>query len=282
MPVKNEEWILPTTLNAASKIADRIIVANQNSTDKTREILSSNEKVTIVENKETAHSNKVRWKMLDYTREKFGTNNLILCLDADEILPPYLFKKHKKAIIENIEPGTIISSPWVQVWRTIHTYRKDNSVWNPLTNKKPFMFLDDGKMNYDRKFVINDHTSRVPEVGSKQTLEIKLPLLHLQFANWNRAQIKQAWYQCYEMLKGQNPEVIKQNYSITKDENSIAFEIVPEIWYKEVEISTEIEKCEIENTWYYKEIKEMFDSFGLEKFSNLGIWHIEELNKLRR
>lgn len=282
MPVKNEEWILPTTLKAAESIADLIIVGDQLSTDKTREILASSEKVVVIDNLEVGHSNKIRWKMLDYLREHHGANNLVINIDADEILPPYLFNKHKSLLLENIQPGTIISSPWVQVWRSIHTYRSDNSVWSPLTNKKPFIFLDNGVMDYDRNFVINDHTSRVPNKNCGETVEIRIPLLHLQFANWNRTQIKQAWYQCCELINGKLVENINNSYSITRNEHGIGYEVVPELWYQGVEISTSIESCDVTKTWYYREIVDMFDKHGIEKFESLHIWHINELKVLRK
>jgi len=279
MPVKNEDWILPTTLKAAEQIADVIIVGDQMSTDRTREILAMSEKVHIVDNTEVGHSNKIRWKMLDYMRENFGTDNLVLNLDADEILPPYLFNKHKQMMLENITPGMIVSSPWVQVWRTVHTYRKDNSVWNPLINKKPFIFLDNGVMNYERTYVINDHTSRVPQVGAAEMVEIRIPLLHLQFANWDRTQAKQAWYQCCEVLKGRNPAQVTQGYSITRNETNIGLEPVPALWYEGVDIRTSLEECDVKTTWYYKEMVEMFDKHGIDNFRQLNIWHIPELKE---
>lgn len=280
MPVKNEDWILPTTLKVAEQIADVIIVGDQMSTDRTREILAASDKVHVIDNTETGHSNKIRWKMLDYMRENFGTDNLVLNLDADEILPPYLFNKHKKALLEHIEPGMVVSSPWVQVWRTVHTYRKDNSVWNPLVNKKPFIFLDNGTMDYQRTYVINDHTSRVPHIGAGETVEIRIPLLHLQFANWNRTQAKQAWYQCCEVLKGHNPVQVTQKYGITKDETNMGLQPVPALWYEDVDIKTSLEECDVKATWYFKEMVEMFDEHGIDKFRQLNIWHIPELKEL--
>lgn len=280
MPVKNEDWILSTTLKAAEQIADVIIVGDQMSTDRTREILAASEKVHIIDNTEVGHSNKIRWKMLDYMREKFGGNNLIINLDADEILPPLLFNKYKDVLLEHLAPGDIVSSPWVQVWRTVYTYRKDNSVWNPLTNKKPFIFLDDGKVDYNRTYVVNDHTSRVPEIGAGKTMEVRIPLLHLQFANWERTQVKQAWYQCCEVLKGKNPVQVTQSYRITKDEMNMNLKPVPELWYKGVEVSTKLESCDVKSTWYFKEIVEIFNEHGVDKFKDLGIWHIPQIKSL--
>ena len=43
----------------------------------------------------------------------------------------------------------------------VSQYRADNSIWNPATNTKPFMFIDDGEMDYDRTPLLIDHISRV-------------------------------------------------------------------------------------------------------------------------
>jgi len=50
VPVKNEAWILPTSLSALQEIFDVIIVADQQSTDGTREVCSRFSKVKQIRN----------------------------------------------------------------------------------------------------------------------------------------------------------------------------------------------------------------------------------------
>ena len=47
MPVKNEEWIIERSLSSASIWADKIIVSDQGSTDRTVEIARRFPKVTL-------------------------------------------------------------------------------------------------------------------------------------------------------------------------------------------------------------------------------------------
>ena len=82
MTLKNEEWIIDTTFPIIEKISDEILVANNNSSDRSVELLS-NYNVKIINNDRTTHSNKVRWKLLDEARKRYGNNNLIMCIDAE-------------------------------------------------------------------------------------------------------------------------------------------------------------------------------------------------------
>ena len=50
MPVKNEAWILPLSLQAASVWADMIILSDQGSTDGSKEIARRFPKVHLIEN----------------------------------------------------------------------------------------------------------------------------------------------------------------------------------------------------------------------------------------
>jgi GTP:adenosylcobinamide-phosphate guanylyltransferase len=68
-PVKNEEWILPSTLKNFSSFADHIILADQKSTDKTREICARFEKVTVIDNPFKGYTNEIRWMLLDEARK---------------------------------------------------------------------------------------------------------------------------------------------------------------------------------------------------------------------
>ena len=272
MPVKNEEWILDLTLDAAEQIADHILVSDQESTDRTPEILWMHKKVEVIQNKRTGHSNEVRWDLLDEARKRYGTDNLLVNIDADELVPPELFKELHGKITEHVQPGKVwVSSPWVQIWRNVNTFRNDASVWSPRTNKKPFAVVDDGKIDYARKFVINDHTSRVPGPEGTPAIETNVPLLHFQFVNWQRTQEKQAWYRCRELLAGgADAAAINAKYRITKDEANIQYSVVPKKWYKGLTVPHTLEAQEGQS-WYAEAMEDMFVEHGKEFFKELDI-----------
>lgn len=58
MPVKNEEWIIERSLSSASIWADKIIVSDQGSTDRTVEIARRFPKVTLLDNSKLEEFNE--------------------------------------------------------------------------------------------------------------------------------------------------------------------------------------------------------------------------------
>src|SRR4051794_21317449 len=85
-PVRNESWILDRFLRAAELWADHIVVADQASTDGSREIAEGFEKVRVIENTAPAYDEGARQRLLlDAAREIPG-RRLIVALDADEAL----------------------------------------------------------------------------------------------------------------------------------------------------------------------------------------------------
>ena len=91
MPVKNVAWILPMSLKAASIWADRIIVSDQGSIDSSKEIARSFPKVHLIDNKDLEDFNeyKMREPLIRTARTLEGTGNILIALDADELLTPF-------------------------------------------------------------------------------------------------------------------------------------------------------------------------------------------------
>ena len=280
MTVKNEEWIIDTTFPPLRRVADKIIVADNNSTDDSSKLLKKYD-VEIISNDSSTPSNTIRWKLFDTARERYGPNNLIICIDADEIIPPALFEKNKEKILTNI-PGTVFSSPWVQVWRKVTQYRSDKGIWNPATNRKPFMFIDNGKIDYERTPLFIDHVSRIPEINVKKSISLKIPLIHLQFVNWERSQIKQLWYQCMEVVNGNDIDEINNKYKEASNEENIKYKKLKKNWTEGVNLNSKIENFEISDIWYVNEIKAMVNELGEEKFAKLNILNSSFISKFMK
>jgi glycosyltransferase involved in cell wall biosynthesis len=272
LPIKNEAWIIDSALANLELFCDLIIVADQNSTDNSRKICLAHKKTILINNPNEGHSNQVRWQLLAEAR-KHGSNNLLLCVDADEIIPPALFKNLLKKNQEKLKPGIGLEFTWIQLWKSFDLY---NTGYPWGESVRTIGWIDDQKLDYKKEFVQNDHTSRTPllPLGSLKT---GLPLLHLQWVNWQRAQIKQAWYRCTELIRSPKTAFnINSSYALTLEktdkENLLP---TPREWLKGISLPKTEENPE--NDWHLQEIFGWFEKYGIEFFEPLEIWHIPEL-----
>ncbi len=276
LPVKNEAWILRTSLKNFSSFADAIIVADQHSTDGSLDIYKEFPKVKVIENNVEGHANAVRWLLLDEARKIEGTN-LIFCIDADEIISPktaFELQKSAEVLAKNHPEKTYgFSFRWIQLWKSISFHRVD-TVWKD--NRKAAAFIDDGRADYIREITLNDHTSRIPEVD--KIIDLPDPLLHFQYVVWEQADIKQAWYKCNELIAGRKAKAINHQYSVSLDGAHVITEPSEKEWF--TDMSYEYEERPIESDWRYKEILSWFEKYGVEYFEPLQIWHIDLLRAL--
>jgi len=276
MPVRNEEWIIERTLRALSCFCDAIIVADQNSTDKTPAILRSYSKVHVIENKESFHSNVVRWKLLEAARQ-FDGCNLILAFDADEIPASTILAQNNLEMMANLPIGWSVELPWVQLWRNPDQYRNDRSVWS--NSWKHFAFKDDRQMKYVKQIVINDHTARIPSDPLKHSCRMPdIPVLHFQFVVFERMLAKQRWYRVIEHIAAARPPVdINATYIITRDERNIVLRGTPPEWIQGwKDLGIDLEHFQTEDLfWYDIEILRFFAQHGTRHFADLDIWDVD-------
>ena len=113
-PVKNEAWILPLFLQSASIWCDYILIADQNSTDGSKEIAMKFPKVVLIENNsDDLDEDKRNHLIVEKARELVGTDGIFFRLDADEFLTPNFDSTELDAIRQS-EKGTM----WRLRWRS--------------------------------------------------------------------------------------------------------------------------------------------------------------------
>jgi len=269
IPTRNEEWILESTLKNTSPYVDLIIVADQSSTDRTVEICGKFSNVKVINNPNEEHSNKVRWLLLEEARKE-GSGNLIICIDADEAISPKAIEEMKNA---SPKPGDVFKFKWIQLWRSNHEYMEEG-VWK--NNFKIIAFVDGNENEYKKDFVINDHTTRVPDTNIGKVFDVSYPLLHFHFVAWRRTELKQVWYRCTELIAGKrNAKRINNTYRVTLMSDSVVGKPVPKEWTEGLVLPTNLENTTSE--WHLIEIKGFFDKYGIEFFEGLQIWHVPEL-----
>ncbi|MEI8061987.1 MAG: glycosyltransferase [bacterium] len=275
IPTKNEEWILEDTLKNTSPYVDLIIIADQNSTDRTIEICSKFNNVQVIKNNEEGHSNKVRWLLLEEAR-KHGLANLIICIDADEMISPKGIEEMKNLILEGkASRGDVFKFKWIQLWKSNHEYR-DDGVWK--NNYKNIAFIDNPGLNeYHKEFILNDHTSRVPDTGIKNTISISYPLLHFHFVAWKRNQLKQAWYRCTELIAGKrNAKRINNTYRVTLMPENLKTYALNKEWTEGLTLPENLK--DVSSDWHLKAVLGFFDKYGITFFEELQIWQVPELH----
>jgi hypothetical protein len=108
-PVRNEAWILPRFLEVTGRIADLIIILDQNSTDGSAELCRAHPKVAFVQNPSTQYDEASRQKILIETARKLVPGpRVLLALDADEIISADAPSSDDWARGMNAAPGTVL------------------------------------------------------------------------------------------------------------------------------------------------------------------------------
>lgn len=196
-PVKNEEWIIERFLKSASIWADKIIISDQGSTDKTVEIAQRFPKVTIIDNSKLTEFNEqnMRAPLFEEAR-KYPEKKLLISLDADEIFTPN-FNSPEWDTMLNAEEGTRFIFNWYHIQPDFKTMYS--------TVENPCGFIDDGSQ-YNVGLI---HVPRLPIKENTQYIKLNdIAILHLQFTNWERMERKHIWYQMYEHIHYPSKSII--------------------------------------------------------------------------
>lgn len=271
MPVKDEEWILEHNLTCASLFFDHIIVADQNSSDRTPEICKKFPKVVYIKNNSTEYNEGNRRQLLLDAARSFDGNNFIANLAADEIfsaniLDPQVFDR----LVKDQKPGTGFSFHWVQLWRSEKEYRDDTSVWS--NSYRPFAFIDDRITNYRKGFA---HLSIIPEdLMSTAVICHEIKVLHYQFVSFERMLAKQRWARLLEFGHYSQPDFLKSiilnnKYYITKDEHNLKTSPVSSNWlHKYAPFIIKIKS----EPWHISASIEFIKKYSPQRLYWLDIW----------
>ncbi len=276
--VKNEKIFIEQCLRALSCYTDAIVVLDDASTDETLDIIASLAKECaierIIEKKEwrgwDEPSNKN--KLLKAARDIGGTHMIII--DADEMFTANcLENNYLRNKILSLKPGDSMGCLWINLWRSIHHYRDDGSVWVPRDNQR--IFCDNGIAYYPDGFL---HASSIPKGLQGKYYphqDMTHGILHFQFVNWENLLIKQAWYRCLEHIHDPKKSIydINSTYGQSKDERNIRFKKAPKAWFAYSFFDESI--FEQPEQWRKKQVNEWFKCYGKDFFRHLDIWDVD-------
>jgi glycosyltransferase involved in cell wall biosynthesis len=276
MPVRNEAWIIGRTLSALATFCDHIIVADQRSSDGTRQILDSfSPKVLVIDNPNTIHSTTIRWQLLDAARN-FEGNNFLFLIDADEIPTANITDASILNAVIDLQPGTALEIPWIQLWRHPLWWRDDASVWSQRWIAMGFR--DDRTVRYEPLSALNDHNSRIPACRQVQRLQ-NLKLLHYQFVLFNRKRSKECWYRAAEAVElgVEQAADINHYYRVARDEREVRLSPIDPEWVAGWrELGIDLEHFEEEPLyWYDVEVLRWFKEKGPDYFAPLDLWDVD-------
>ncbi len=277
LPVKNEAWVIGHTLASLSGFCDVILINDQRSTDRTREIAAQFPKAVWIESSESKICEQARWQLWDVARDYEGSN-LLWCTDADELVAPALVSAFMNERAADLTPGAVVDCLYCHLWNGPARYRAGlGGAYAPYL--KPVAIVDDRRTNYDRSRALPLHQERVPIVAGAPRLSAdQVPVLHLQWLLPNRSQIRQAWYRCRELMQGERTAVdINETYAHTLPEWYAPTAAVPPLWLEAVTLpDTSVDS---QPTWQEADILEWFDARGVEFFEPLEIWHVPALRR---
>ncbi len=260
-PVRNEAWILPLFCASTSLWADHIVIADQQSTDSTREIVSRFPKVTLIVNDSPDLDESYRDAMLiKKARELVGNNGILFRIDADEIFTPDFDSEDWREIKQSKE-GTVWRFRWFHLSPNFSSF---------FESKFPMFgaFVDDGR-EYTPKSIIHLRELFPNSPVAEERVALNIGLLHYQFVDWNRMQSKHRYYQCFEHIAFPTKSAIEvfRQYHWMFD-SGLPKESIPFQWiesYKSLGIDLFGVAFEKE-FWWDEKVNEYFAKYSPEHF----------------
>ena len=270
-PVKNESWIIQEFLAAASSFADHIIIGDHGSTDNTVQLASQNTKVTLITSSQSGFEEAARRNELLTEARKFGLGNVVLSIDADEMLDPRFISGGGFDEIKTLPMGTRIFFPHFNLKPGGQSY------WKSKIGATGF--IDDGSLHskFDKihfpRIPSTSRSNRAPKAYSHKFGG----LIHLQYLNWPRVLGKTRWYKAWEAVN--NKEVttlqIHRRYSHIERILGRKSDTTPKEWvelFEQVKLEEAVARSGIQNrNWWDDEADDLVAELPVQRQINLGL-----------
>lgn len=274
-PVRNEAWVLRAFLEATSQWADYIIIADQMSTDGSREIAAQYEKVILIDNKNPEFNEPERQAMLVAKAREVsaGRDTLLWGLDADEILDAHFMKTEDWQRIIHSVPGDVFWFKWAELCPDKENY------WLSPKTYYPWLFHDDGKEPHGN-YVRNMHSMRIPyPIEEKQLHYVDdFRVLHLAYLNPFRTRAKRRFYCFVDWEMNRWPPIsLARSYAQTKKDEGL-FPILDNMLYSKekdgFDIFALVDTTE-KRSWFDDYLVERFPRHPMNQLRKLPIWDKE-------
>jgi glycosyltransferase involved in cell wall biosynthesis len=272
-PVRNEAWVLDKFLQCTSLWADHIIIADQMSTDGSREIARKYSKVILVDNISDTFNEPERQKLLIEEARKIPGPRLLITLDADEIFTPNIFTSPEWHTILTANLGTIFKFQWANFKPDLkNMWLGDHFAWG---------YLDDG---YHHSSTAMIHNGRIPlPLMNDIVILNQIKVIHLQYTNWERMQSKHRWYQTFEIINFPGKSALKifrmYHHMFGLPKNEII--PIPDEWFSGyTSLGIDLTSVLTQPMNYFDEqCLQLFEQYGGDKFKKLNIWDLNWVEK---
>lgn len=279
-PVLNEAWILPAFLRATSLWADYIIIADQMSTDGSREIYKQFEKVILIDNpREEMHQARTR-KLLFDEAAKIKGDKILFTLDADEFLSGDFFNTTEWMKILNSEPNDVFLFRWMNLHDGLTKYSTSIHLYWALhvcdtfpESFYPDNFIHEWRLPWPKKinneYKIDDifflHFARLNELRQKNKDRFYQISTVSKLDNYSGV----GFYRMYHPIKIQEKFTVPNNIFNYYKKNGI-------------ELTEYIDLNDI-GTHYTISVLKSINCYGIKKFAKLDIWDSDflEINNLK-
>jgi glycosyltransferase involved in cell wall biosynthesis len=271
-PVRNEAWILDRFLSCTSLWADYIIIADQHSTDGSREIAKKYTKVILIENESDSFNEPERQRLLINEARKIKGKRLLIALDADEIFVSD-FDKHKEwGQILSANKGESFSFELINV---LPGFKK--GWYAGIHTTVALMDYEDIPLSLSTQGLDLHLYPRLPNPKGIPAKKInKINILHLQYTLWDRMKSKHRHYLCLERIYNVDRDAISlyrmyhHMYSIKKERKVKLHKDYYSMYLKN---SIAIDgNPKVSTYWYDSEVLHLFERYGTEMFKKENIW----------
>jgi glycosyltransferase involved in cell wall biosynthesis len=189
-PLKNDAWILRRFLAVTSLFADRIIIADQGSTDGGLEICREFPTVTVIDNSASAYDEASRQRLLIAAgRAAVPMPRILMGIDSDEIFSADSVNSADWLRMLTAPPGTVVFCEKPTLFLSPSTVER-----RPVDFR--VAFVDDDVSPHSASRV---HSPRVPmPEGAPQLVLAELKLLHYALT---RPEAQKAKFRMYAALE---------------------------------------------------------------------------------
>lgn len=278
-PVRNEAWVLRAFLEATSLWADHIIIADQMSTDGSREIAKEYPKVILIENDRPEMHMAATRRLLFEEARKIQGDKILFALDADEFLSGDFVNTEDWKKIMNSKPDDAFC------WRWMNLKEGDSSRF--FYGPHFYWAVHESEALWEGAFPDNFiHEWRLPwppkADGTNEFLLNDFCSIHLAWVNQPRQRNKHRFYQVSTRIQNPTGSVISLSRYYHDEKHRLYGVVPPDVYqfYQNNGLNIwEFVDTNDEGAYYTVEVVNCFDREGLEKFAGLDIWEKEWMER---